>query len=105
MVTITQGESYPIYITLRQDGRILTPELVADVKICIGNFHKTLSEGGVQFDAENQRWWIKPTQEETMSIPAASYMATAHVAYADGTVLITPLDYVMIRGSCCGEVL
>lgn len=36
-MTIMQGDSYPIYFDLKQDGKVLTPEMVADVEVYVGD--------------------------------------------------------------------
>ena len=104
MITIKQGESYPIYITLKQDGMILTPDLIQDLKICIGDFHKTYRSGGVRFDEQAQQWWIHPSQEDTLSMQAGSEKICAHVKYHSGAVYILELGRANVLPGCCGEV-
>ncbi len=102
---IKQGESYPVYITLNQDGKTLLPEMIGDLKVCIGSdFSKTYSAGGVKFDAASSRWYIHPTQEETMKLPHGRHKVTCHVKYGDGTILIADIGFILVEKSCCGEV-
>lgn len=101
---IKQGESFPIYITLKQDGVILTPDMIQDLKICIGGFHKQYSDGGVRFDDQAQQWWVHPTQAETLAMPEGTERINAHVKYHDGAVCIEQLGTATIRAGCCEEV-
>ena len=71
MITLKQGESFRIYINLNQDGQVLTPSMISDIMFCIGSdFVKTMSNGGVEFDTSSGRWFIFPTQEETLDLSA-----------------------------------
>ena len=70
-MTIMQGDSYPIYIDLEQDGLPLTPDMVAEMEVTVGdNLSKLYSKGGVLFDEETDRWYIHPSQKETLTLPA-----------------------------------
>lgn len=105
MIKIQQGESYPIYITLTQDGVVLTPDLVVDLKVCIGDaLSKTYSAGDVKFDEEMEKWYIWPTQQETIALSEDSYSVQCHVKYQDGSLLIVTVGRIHISESCCGEV-
>lgn len=102
---IKQGESYPVYIALNQDGETLLPEMIRDLKVCVGSeFSKTYSAGGVKFDTASNRWYIHPTQEETLKLPDESHKVTCHVKYQDGTILIVDVGHILVEGTCCGEV-
>ena len=83
---------------------ILTPDMVQDLKICIGDFHKTYRSGGIRFDEQTQQWWIHPSQEETLAMPACQTMICAHVKYHDEAVYILELGRANITPRCCGEV-
>lgn len=105
MITLKQGESYRIYLNLRQDGAPLIPEMVADVKICIGSvWSKTYKSGGVMFDFTKNQWFIFPTQAETLAMKEGRFSLCCHVKYQDSSVIITDLDTIRIVKSCCGEV-
>lgn len=71
-ITMLQGDSYPIFLNLKQDGNLLTPAMVADVEICVGEeIRYTLSGGTVYYDAEKAVWYFWPTQEETLGAEGA----------------------------------
>lgn len=102
MITIRQGESYPIFVNLTQDGSILTPDLITDMKLCIGDsFHKTYQSGGLAFDKASQRWYIKLTQDETMAMTVGVMVLCCHIKYPDESVIIKDIDMVCITGGCC----
>ena len=64
---ILQGDSYPIPVEVRQDGIVVTPELVEEVEITIGStVRKTYTGGGVFF--ESDMWYFLLTQEESFSL-------------------------------------
>lgn len=105
MIELKKGESYRIYLNLEQDGMPLLPEMIDDLKVCIGNrFHKTFRAGGVSFDLEKKQWLIFPTQEETIKMNEGVFHLCCHVKYPDSSVIITDLDTVSIVKTCCGEV-
>lgn len=104
MITIRQGDSYPIFITLNQDGYVLTPEIVQDIKVCIGeSFHKTYSEGGLQFDPSRNQWYIWPTQEETLAMEEGRSTVCCHIKYHNGSVIAKDIDRVNVTPGCCEE--
>lgn len=105
MQKIRQGESYPIFINLMQDGYALTPDMVEDLKICIGKtYSQTYRSGGVGFDEETQQWYIIPTQEETLRMPQGSNDVCCHVKYQDGSVQVVIIDRIRVFEACCKEV-
>ena len=105
MIKITQGESYPIFINIKQDGVQLTPDMIQDLKICVGNLHYTYLGGGVMYDASRLSWYINPTQQETLSLDKGKNEICAHVKYQDGTVIIDDLGILAVAQGCgCGEV-
>lgn len=81
-VNMMQGDSYAVYIDLEQSGVDLTPEMVSDIEVSVGeNLRKTYSGGGVGYDAASQRWYIRPTQEETLALEADGHEVIARVKY------------------------
>lgn len=106
MITIKQGESKRIFFALKQDGRTLTPELCQDLMICVGcEYSKTYLSGGVKFDSATKRWYIFPTSQETSAMSAGIKEVCSHTKYYDGTLIITELDKMQIKRSCCGGTL
>ena len=81
-MTIMQGDSYPIYIELTQDGDVLVPEMISELEVCVGDkLRKTYSNGEVKFDKEKNQWYIHPTQEETLGLNPDSYPVYVRVRY------------------------
>jgi len=102
-MTIRRGESYPIYISLKQDGVILTPDMIAGLKVCLGDLHKTYGSG-VGFDEQTMQWWIHPTQAETLAMQKGQSEVCAHVKYHNGSLYIVDLGKVNVKSGCCEEV-
>lgn len=64
---IMQGDSYPIPVEVTQDGLVVTPDMVSEVEITIGDaVRKTYTSGGVFF--EENMWYFLLTQEETFTL-------------------------------------
>ena len=85
-MTIMQGDSYPIYMELKQDGKILTPDMVEELEICVGTdgstaLRKLLSEEGALFDENSKCWYIYPTQQETLGLAVGFYYVHARIRY------------------------
>lgn len=82
-MTIMQGDSYRIYINLTQNGKILTPEMIAEVEVYVGaGLRKLFSQGGVMFDKNTKRWYIHPSQEETLALQAdTTYDVLVRIRY------------------------
>ena len=84
---IMQGDSYPIYIELTQDGDVLKPEMVSELEICVGEqLRKLHSQGEVGFDTDSDRWYIHPKQEETLKLQPGTYMVLARVRYQNSDI-------------------
>ena len=83
-MTIMKGDSYPIYIELLQDDTILTPEMVAEIEVCVGeSLRKLYSRNEVMFDQSSGRWYIRPSQEETLAWTESAYHVIARIKYAN----------------------
>lgn len=68
-ITIMQGDSYPLFLNLQQDGQLLTPAMVEDLEICVGDALRfTKSEGTLNYDPSKKMWYFWPTQEETFEM-------------------------------------
>lgn len=105
MQKIRQGETYPIFINLVQDRQTLTPDMIADMKVCIGKtFSKTYQTGGVGFYEKTKQWYIFPTQQETLSMPVGNHDLCVHVKYKSGYVLIDTIDRIRVLSACCDDV-
>lgn len=65
-ITIMQGDSYPLFLNLHQDGKLLTPSMVEDMEVCVGDVLRfTKSEGTLGYDEAKKMWYFWPTQEDT----------------------------------------
>ena len=79
---IMQGDSYPIYIDLVQECERLTPEMVAEMEVCVGAVLRKLhTKGEVFFEDKTKRWYIYPTQKETMELPVGDHTVIARIRY------------------------
>lgn len=79
---IMQGDSYPVYINLTQAGQPLTPEMIAELEICIGKHLRRLySADEVFYDAEAHRWHIRLSQQETLGLPTGTHSVIVRVKY------------------------
>ena len=98
-MNIMQGDSYPIFVELTQGGYVLTPEMVADVEVSVGeSFIKKYSSGEVMFDSNLRKWYFRPTQEETLALEEGeSYQVIARVKYTN-----SPAD---VKGVRCGNIV
>lgn len=109
VVKIMQGDSYVVFINLTVDQQVLTPEMVEDVEVCVGEvLRKTYSAGSVGFDAASQMWYIRPTQEETLAMEEDVYEVTARARFMDGgnpDVVGIKVGRIMIVNGQSGEVI
>lgn len=109
VIKIMQGDSYVVFIQLTVDQQTLTPEMVEDVEICVGEaLRKTCSGGGVGFDSSSQMWYIRPTQTETLAMAADVYEVVARVKFCDGDssdVIGIRVGRIMIQDGKSEEVI
>ena len=81
-ITIMQGDSYPIFLNLTQDGMVLSPDLLSDLEVYVGeNLRLTYVEGTVMFDPSSNRWYIWPTQEQTFALEEGGNKVEARPKY------------------------
>lgn len=82
MITLMQGDSYPLFIELKQNQIKLEPNMVDDVEICVSDqLRKAYSEAGVGYDSEIQKWYIRPSQKETLAMAEGVHNVIARVKY------------------------
>ena len=82
MITIFQGESYPIVMAITLNGEPLTPEQVKAVEVSVGDFLTLNStDGQVGFDEESRKWFFLPSQEQTMRLPPGYHRVQGRVKY------------------------
>lgn len=74
VVKMMQGDSYAIFVDLKVDGKVMTPDKVSDVEITVGeSFRKLYSSGEVGYESSMQQWYFLPTQEETFAMEPGAY--------------------------------
>lgn len=98
-MTIMRGDAHAVPVELTQGGYVLTPEMVEDVEISVGDvLIRNYSDGGVMFDEELQQWYFRLTQTETLAMEAdESYQVIARVKYTND-----PAD---VKGVKCGFII
>ena len=80
-----QGDSYPLPFTITMNGTTaMTPDLVSEMEVCIGNesgvaIRKTLSAGSVWYDDVEQKWFFRPSQQETLDLDPGIYDVVARL--------------------------
>ena len=94
---ISQGDSYPIFFKLTQAGYVLTPDMLDDMRVCVGEVLEfQLSKNEVFFDNDLQLWYFRPSQADTMLLDPESYQVDARVKYTND-----PADVIKIP---CGRI-
>lgn len=84
-IKMMQGDSYAIFVNLKIDGNPLTPNMVSEVEITIGDsLRKLYSAGGVKYDTSLLQWYISPTQEETLAMEPNGYDVQARIKLKNG---------------------
>lgn len=83
---IMQGDSRLVYMDLKQDDKVLTPEEIVDLEVSVGRcLRKLFSKQEVTFDAEQSLWRFRLTQEETLALTVHEYDVIARAKYRDAT--------------------
>ena len=106
---IMQGDSYPIYIDLTNDGIALRPSMIDEMEVFVREYLlKTYTSGGVVFDDASLRWYIRPTQQETFDLEEGSHEVIVRVKYKGSPncdVIGTKLSRVNIIATTSREVI
>ena len=105
MITIIQGESFPIPVMLQKNGEPIGPDSVTDCLICVAEIHKKHSDGTLAWNEERQMWNFFPAQSETYSAEPGFYNMQIQIKHKDGTVQKVVGPYVNIQESPCKEKL
>lgn len=95
-----QGDSGAVYVTLKvQDsGEVITPSMVSEVEICIGNaLRKTYRAGEVQYDVSKNQWYFILTQEETFRMAPGGYNVQVRPKFNNG-------QYSSVKGLSVGYI-
>ena len=109
-ITIMQGDSYPIFLNLTQDGMVLSPDLLSDLEVYVGeNLRLSYVEGTVMFDTSSKRWYIWPTQEQTFALEEGGNKVEIRAKYKNenttnvkGYVIV---DRIKVKSAQSREVL
>lgn len=109
-VEIKQGDSYAIFVNLAQDGKVLTPSMVDDLEVSVGEALRfCYLDGSLHFDTQTNHWYIWPTQEQTFSMEEGSYKVEVRAKYKnqeESDVRGYDLeDRIKVRRSASREVL
>lgn len=100
-VRMMQGDSYAVFVDLKlkETGEPLTPDMVADVEICVGEtLRKTHAAGEVLYDSEEGEWYFIPSQEETFALDPESYEVQARIKLPNG-------QYSTVKGIKVGTIV
>lgn len=96
-VKMMQGDSWPVYIRLMSGDQVITPDLVTELEVCVGeSLRYTMTEGTVKFDAETNRWYIWPTQEETLNIEPDGYSVICRPKFRGTPAMVKGIQANMI---------
>lgn len=108
-IKIMQGDERDIYIGLKQSGITIKPSIVDDIEICIGaDIRKTYQSGSVFFDSKELKWYIRLSQEETLSLAEGLHQAIARIKYSgapQSDVIGVKLGSIIVMGTTSKEVL
>lgn len=109
-ITIMQGDSYPIFLNLTQDGMILSPDLLSDLEVYVGeNLRLSYADGTVMFDTSTKRWYIWPTQEQTFALEEGGNKVEVRPKYKNESKTYVKgykfVDRIKVLGAQSREVL
>ena len=106
-ITIMQGDSYPIYVNLNQDGKNLTPDMVEDLELCVGEiWNYRYSAGTLSYDFGRKKWYFFPTQEDTINAEGSHAIYVRPKYYGDPSEVYTyKIDRLTVVQTDCKEVL
>jgi hypothetical protein len=101
---ILQGDSYPIPVEITQDDVPVTPELVEEVEITIGDrVRKTYTGGDVFY--EDEMWYFMLSQEDTFSL-SGGYEVLLRLKYpGSGNVVGTKIGKLSVEKAQRKEVI
>ncbi|MGM9589407.1 MAG: hypothetical protein ACI3V0_04440 [Faecousia sp.] len=110
ILTIMQGDSYPVFINMTQDGTILVPDMIDNLEIHVGSdLRFAFSDGTIHFDENTKRWYIWPTQEQTFALSPGVHKIEMRVKYHNQNTTnvkgTTITDKIKINEATSREVL
>lgn len=86
-IEIMQGDAYSLPFTITADGETVTRETVENVEFVLDEIHKTLSDGGIEYSAEDEAWLLPLSQEETFSLAPILHIAQVRIKFVDSVVI------------------
>lgn len=98
---IMQGDSYAVFVRLRlkQTSEPITPDMVSEVEITVGeSIRKLYSAGEVKYDSDQDQWYFIPTQEETFAMEPDAYDVQARPKFSNG-------QYSTVKGISVGTIV
>ena len=106
-MTIMQGDAYYVPIDIKQDGVVLTPEMIDNVEVCVSSsVRKTSDDGGVVF--LDGQWYFRLSQNDTLGLEPGPHYVQTRVKYLnqpEADVLGVTAGVVTIVESNSKEVL
>ena len=106
---LVQGDSYPVWIDLQQNGEALSPGTAGDVTVRVGDLLQyRYSEGELGFDRDRGKWYFTPTAAETAGLAPESYRVTVEVSYRNrpqGYNRVIPVGTIFIQEGATDEAL
>ena len=96
---IYQGDSYHIPFQLEQSGYTVTPDMLSNLRIKVGeDLGYEMSAGEVFYDAAAGIWYFRPTQNDTLALEPDSYSVQAKVKYKNdpADVITVPVGTLVV---------
>lgn len=99
VVKMMQGDSYAIFVDIKADGKVMTPDKITDVEITVGeSIRKLYSAGEVGYDSSMLQWYFLPTQEDTLAMEPNAYEVQIRVKFPNG-------QYSAVKGVSVGRII
>ena len=81
-MVMMQGDSYFVFVEMKINDDPMTPDIVEDMEVSIGDrLRYTYADGEVGFDTNRREWFFRPTQEETFSLEPDNYPVIVRVKF------------------------
>lgn len=98
-VKMMQGDSYAVFFALKINDSPLTPDILSDLEVCVGDsLRKLYSAGEVSYDETTQEWYFLPSQEETLAMEPEAYEVQARAKFRNG-------QYSAVKGVSVGRII
>lgn len=100
-----QGDAYALPIEIQTADGLANGQTFADVEIMIGPIRRTLRDGSLTYDADQQAFLFPLSQQDTFALCSGIKPGQVRVRTHDGQVFGTSLGGVDVRRSLSREVL